>query len=500
MNKAGYAIKYYEQYLEINPNDDEIRNNLASCCLKSKKYEMAVNYYKNLTQKNPEHEQYLTNLAFALLETLNFDEGMKILEKQLEININNVRAYDAYLFNQNYNPKINLDKVNRYIEKFNKSYEKKKLNIVDFTFQKNPKKINLGFISPDFRKHPVGYAITNIIKYLKSYNFNLFGYYNFTLEDDLTNKFKKDFDHFFNIVDLTEEQIINKIRSDRINILVDLAGHTVNNNLPIFYYNPAPIQISWLGYLPTTGLREIHYKILDPYIFSEKSEKDYSEKLIILPRIWSDFAVEYANKKPKASFTDDSEEIIFGCFVTLRKINDDVIKLWSKVLKQFPNTKIYFKAPELNDISIKKKLEDKFNNYEIKSERLILEKSSDYESYLKSYLKVHISLDPFPWNGVTTTFESIWMGVPVFCLKGDLPYSRCTYSINKNLKMDAWIAKNENDYLIKLDKILSNRKELILIKKNLRENAIQNNLFNSKEFTKNLANKLYDVWKDFAIK
>ena len=131
-----------------------------------------------------------------------------------------------------------------------------------YCFDKNPKKINVGFVSPDFRNHPVGYAMTNIIKNLKSYNFNLFGYYNFTFEDELTNKFKKDFDSFYNITDLTDEQVINKIRTDGIHILIDLAGYTFKNRLSIFFYNPAPIQISWLGYLPTTGIKEIKYKIL----------------------------------------------------------------------------------------------------------------------------------------------------------------------------------------------------------------------------------------------
>jgi len=142
-------------------------------------------------------------------------------------------------------------------------------------------------------------------------------------------------------------------------------------------------------------------------------------------------------------------------------------------------------------------LRNKFFDYNIKPDRLILEKSSNYKTYLESYLKVHISLDPFPWNGVTTSFESVWMGVPIFCLKGNFVYSRCSYSINKSLKMDDWIAQDENDYLAKLEKILSNKKKLLLIKKNLRENAIKNNLFNSQEFTKNLATILNQAWENF---
>ena len=500
INKFTNAIKHYELYLSINPNDNEVINNLASCYLKNKRYEQAVYYYRDLTKKNPHDQEYLTNLGFALIESLNFKEGMQTLERLLDKNINNKRALSGYLFNQNYSPKINFDKINNYIKKFNDTSKKNNLNTINFCYKKKPEKINVGFVSPDFRSHPVGYAFTNVIEHLKSYNFKLFGYYSFSLVDELTNKFKKDFDYFYNVTDLNDEQIINKIRSDGIHILIDLAGYTSHNRLSIFLSNPAPIQISMLGYLATTGIKEIKYKIGDLHIYPENTEKNFSEKILRLPNIWSDFVVNQNIDISKLSFDKNYDEIIFGCFVTLKKINDNVIKLWSKVLKKFPNTKIYFKAPELNNVLVEKDLKKKFFNCGIKSDRLILEKSSDYKNYLESYSKVHISLDPFPWNGVTTSFESIWMGVPVFCLKGgDLPYSRCSYSINKNLKMNDWIANDENDYLSKLEKILSNKKELLLIKKNLRERAIKNNLFNSKEFTKNLANTLNIVWKNFTI-
>ncbi len=467
-NKIGLAIKFYEFYLSINKNDSEVINNIASCYLKNKKYKLAVNFYKSLVKKNPNNEEYLTNLAITLVESLNFDEGFQLLEKLLDKNIKNRRALSGYLFNQNYNLKINQDKINNYIKNFNQSHEKK-LNIINYCFNKNPKKINVGFVSPDFRKHPVGYALTDVIYHLKSYNFNLFGYYNFTLEDELTIKFKKDFNNFYNITDLTDEQTINKIRSDGIHILIDLAGYTFNNRLSVFFFNPAPIQISWLGYLPTTGLNEIQYKIGDKYIYPDSIKKNFSEEILLLPNIWSNFSVQRNIVNEKALFPDENGPVIFGCFATLRKVNDEVINLWSKVLKIFPNTKIYFKSPELNDSSVKELIKNKFLKQNINSDRLILEKSSDYKNYLESYSKVHISLDPFPWNGVTTSFESIWMGVPIFCLKGNtLPYSRCAYSINKNLKMDNWIAENENDYLDKLKIIMSDRKKTVFCKETLK--------------------------------
>jgi len=498
-NKINEAIKYYELYLEINKNDIEILNNIASCYLKNKKYNSAIKYYKNIIKQKPHNEEYLISLAFAFIESLNFNEGIKILEKLLDNNINNKRAYNGYLFFQNYNPLNNFKKVNKYIDEFNKINKKDISSNQNYYDKKSYNKINLAFISPDFRNHPVGYAITNVIKSLKKYNFNLFGYYNFNINDSLTSELKNSFDYFYNIFDLSDKEIVKKIRSNNIHILIDLAGHSVNNNLAIFYNKPAPIQISWLGYLPTTGVKEIDYKIGDPYIYPKSLAKNYSEKFLNLPRIWSDFELKKIDNKIEPDFKNDNKFIIFGCFVTLQKINDEVIKLWSKVLNKFINTKIHFKAPELNDVSIQKLLISKFAFHGVGAERLILEKSSDYDSYIKSYSKVHISLDPFPWNGVTTSFESIWMGVPVFCLEGNTAYSRCAYSINKNLKMDDWIAKDKNDYLLKLEKILSDKKKLHLTKKSLRKNAIKYNLFNSQKFTEDLANRLNKVWKDFTI-
>ena len=478
-NKIDEAIKYYELYLESNLNDIEILNNLASCYLKSKRYDLAVRYYKNIVKKKPDNEQYLTSLAFSLIESLNFNEGIKILEKILDNNIRNKRAYNGYLFFQNYNPSINFKKINEYINKFNNIYKKNISSDVNFYYKKNPSKINLAFISPDFRNHPVSYALVNVIKNLKKYNFNLFGYYNFNINDNLTRELKNSFDYFYNIFNLSEKEIVDKIRSDQIHILIDLAGHSVNNNLTIFYHKPAPIQISWLGYLPTTGIKEIQYKIGDPYIYPKALEKNYTEKFLNLPRIWSDFELRKIDNKKLPDIKCADKSIIFASFVTLQKINEEVIKLWSKVLNKFMNTKIHFKAPELHDLSIQKMLISKFAAHGIGSKRLILEKSSDYTSYIQAYSKVHITLDPFPWNGVTTSFESIWMGVPVFCLEGNTPYSRCTYSINKNLKMEDWIAKDENDYLLKLGKIISDKNKLFSTKKNLRKKFFIIKVWNS---------------------
>ena len=498
-NNFSLAIKYYEIYLNIKTKDVEAINNIASCFLKKKEYYISIGYYRELIKIDPTNEEYLTNLAFALIQSLNITDGIEILEKVLDKNIKNYRAYSGYLQNQNFNCGIDFNKINSYIKKFSKNYERKKLNIVNFNYEKNPRKVNIGFISPDFRKHPVGYCIKSVIKQLKLHNVNSYGYYNYKTKDNLTTELEKDFDNFEIIFGYSNEQIINKIRKDGIHILIDLAGHTISNNLEIFYYKPAPIQMSWLGSMNTTGVEEIDYKIIDENIFSQSIKKHYTEKLLILPNIWTDYVVSDGENIDATIHQTEEDPITFGSFVALRKINNEVIKLWSEVLRKFPTTKIHFIASELEDFNVEKNLRNQFLSYGIGANRLILEKSKDHVAYLKSYSKVHISLDPFPFNAVTTSFESIWMGVPVFCLEGDTALSRCVYSINKNLNMNEWIAKDKSDYIYKLDKIISNKRKLILTKKKLRKHALENNLFNSSKFTKDFAIKLTDIWKKFSI-
>ena len=193
--------------------------------------------------------------------------------------------------------------------------------------------------------------------------------------------------------------------------------------------------------------------------------------------------------------------ITFGSFNNLNKMNNSVIKLWSTLLKKIPKSKLFLKYRNLLDNDFyKNSIINKFNNCGINQDQLILEGSSPRKDLLKTYNKIDISLDPFPYSGGTTNFESIWMGVPILVLKGKKFISKCGESINHNLGMSDWIAKNDEDFISKAVSICSDYKKLSDLRANLRHKALNSPLFDTKKFAKNFHKALWKMWKIFLNK
>ena len=299
---------------------------------------------------------------------------------------------------------------------------------------------------------------------------------------------------------MNDLELTNLIRTDKINLLIDLSGHSANNRLPIFINKPAPIQLTWTGYLDTTGLEEIDYIIADPFVAEEKQEKLFAEEVWRLPDIWNSFSKPNYNIDVATLPAFKNGFITFGSFNNLNKINNSVIELWSELLKKIPKSKLLLKYRHLNIDYYKKSIINKFHNNGINQDQLILEKSSPREDLLKAYNKVDISLDPFPYSGGTTNFESIWMGVPILVLKGKKFISKCGESINQNLQMVDWIAENKKDFISKAIDITSDYKKLSDLRVKLRKKALNSPLFDTKKFAKNFHETLWKMWKIFLKK
>ena len=190
--------------------------------------------------------------------------------------------------------------------------------------------------------------------------------------------------------------------------------------------------------------------------------------------------------------------ITFGSFNNLSKINDNVIALWSEILKKAKNSKLFLKAKQLDNLVIVNNIKKKFQKNGINVERIITEGlSKTREEMLKKYNQIDIALDPFPYPGVTTSLEANWMGVPLLTKKGNNFYSRIGTSINKNLDMEDWIANNEKDYILKAISKTSDLEKLLQIKKKLRNKFLKSPLSDAKQFAKNFENCLNLMWKTY---
>ena len=381
-------------------------------------------------------------------------------------------------------------KYGKILDQYLPSYSKDKIIPLNL---KKKQKIRIGFLSADLKKkHPITYFLKTILTSYNQNEFEIFLYLNQKEkdEDKTTIDFKQLAFKSREIFDLSDIEAINEIRGDSIDIVIDLMGVTSKNRLSLIKNRIAPAQILWCGYCNTTGIKEMDYIIADPNLINKSESNEYSEKIICLPKIWNCHSGINIERKYTEPPLVRNKGITFGSFNNLRKINDSVVKVWSTILKQIPNSKLILKSSSVlsNDL-----LSKKFREYEVLQFIEFEPFVKDFKSHMNLYKKIDIALDTFPYNGVTTSFESIWMGVPVLTMKGYNFNSRCGESINKNLGMHDLIAKNEMEYILKANQIASDYKKLTKIRKKIFDNALTSPLFDVEDFSNNFFQSLKKI-------
>ena len=451
----------------------------------------------NSDQKNNLAHCY-SSLANIQIEVGDIENAYKNFE--LSLLNDNPALIKTFLFNLNYLKKNNSKKYFDLVNSYRLKLDIKKYNL-DKSLYKKHKKIKIGFLSSDLREHAVGYQILGVIEKLSlDKDLELYCYSLNKLEkeeDDLTKKFKLLFENWFDVFDMNAKTIAEKVYSDKIQILFDLNGYTGNNLIEVFMHKPSPLQISWAGCLASTGLQEIEYIIVDPHVVTSNFSNFFTEKPLILKDIWSILTcfeeVKISNQIPfyKNGF------ITFGSFNNLPKINENVVKIWSKILINVKDSKLRLIARPFKDEQVIKYFKKLFNLQGIKSERLIFDGDYPRKELFNNYNFIDIALDTYPYGGGTTTLEAAWMCVPTLTCAGDTFLSRCGKSINTNLGLNNWICKNDEEYISKAVKFSSDPESLQKTKKFLLENKNQSKLFNSEIFAKNFSESLKKVWEDY---
>ena len=380
-----------------------------------------------------------------------------------------------------------------------KYFNELKVKDLDYSLFKQNKKINLGFVGNDFRlNHSVTYFLKKTFKYLDKSKFNifLFSVSKRDINDQSQNELIDCVDYWVDLENLNNQEIVNIIQEKKIGILIDIMGLTKSSRVEIFKSRIAPIQISWLAYCNTLGFENIDYLIADHNLIYPEEEKFYTEKILKMPDVWNshsgfDFESKFNNPP---SIENDS--FTFGSFNNARKISDETVEVWSKILKNIPNSKLILKSSLRFDYRV---LLDKFEKYGVKNKIEILDRKNFIPTeHLNLYKKIDVALDTFPYNGVTTTFEALWMNVPVIVMKGFNFNSRCGESIIKNSKIDFLISKDKNEYINKAIKLAEHKDLLIDIKNQLAKTILSTPLFDSKKFAYNFGKTLSMIYEQFT--
>ncbi len=308
-------------------------------------------------------------------------------------------------------------------------------------------RLRVGYLSGDFRAHSVGYFFRPIVAHHDKTVFEIHCYSNSRQEDELTRFIAGHADHFVRVRDLDDAELAERIRSDGIDILVDLSGHTAGTRLPVLTRRPAPVQVAYLGYPNTTGLAAVDYRITDPYADIADGTR-YTERLLALPESFLCFGAFLA--RPIAAVAPQRRNgfFTFGSFNNLAKLSASTVRAWSAILARVPDSRLLLKAHGAADPRVQANLRRAFADAGVDGARLLFRAATATAAdHLDAYNDIDLALDTFPYNGTTTTCEALWMGVPVLTLVGRQHRQRVSCSILRNLGRDDLCTWDEAGYV-----------------------------------------------------
>ena len=362
--------------------------------------------------------------------------------------------------------------------------------------------LRVGLVSGDFRNHPGGYFLENLLKNIDTGQVELFAYPINLMEDDLTARIRPRFAAWKPLAGLNDETAARLIHADGMHLLLDLSGHTRSNRLPIFAWKPAPVQASWLGYFASTGMAEMDYLVADPVSVPESNQVHFTEEIWNLPETRFCFTPPAVDMELGVSQLPALRNgcITFGCFQNLAKLNDDMLTLWGRIFQQLPKARLRLQNAHFNSPGMQEDLRCRLTAKGITPERITLEKGAPRAEYLAAHADIDIILDTFPFGGGTTTCEALWMGVPTVTLAGNTMVGRQGASMLSCAGLADWIADDAEDYVAKTVDHASDFEKLARLRAGLRKQVLASPLFDGPRFARNFAAALWGMWQRYQGK
>lgn len=498
---AEGARDSYQTALKLNPKNIDALNNLGILWLQVGELEMAEASFRELLKLAPGDIEALNNLGLTLSTIGALSEAEIVYRRILEIHPEHAKSHSNLLFIHNY---LSGESASKLFEEASRYGIQLSRTTTPPCFQQSAEPdrcLRVGIVSADLRQHPVGYFAENVLKHLSAQaddRIKLFVYSNHWLVDATTESIKACCQGWELVNPLDDERLAQRIRDDQIDILIDLSGHTADNRLPVFALKPAPVQVTWLGYFATTGVKEIDYLIADPWTLPESEEHNFTETIWRLPETRLCFTPprEVTEIAPLPALS--TGKITFGCFNNLTKMNDEVVELWSRIIAAIPNSQLFLKSRQFSEPSVRETVIERFGRCAITPDRLIFEAYSPRTSYLASYNLVDIALDPFPYPGGTTTVEALWMGVPVLTLSGKSFLARQGVGLLMNAGLPDWVADTPNDYVARAVTHASDLQGLAALRAGLREQVLTSPVFDSSRFAHYFEEALRGMWKKWC--
>ncbi|MGE0718342.1 MAG: tetratricopeptide repeat protein [Alphaproteobacteria bacterium] len=445
-DRAG-AIAAERRAIALDPRHAQAHYNLACDLQEENRLVEAIGHYRAALAADPLHADAPNNLAQALLATGAVAEALTEMERAATAAPDDWALASNRLLALHYDPRqtpTTLAEGHRAWAVRHAAVPRRDHAGHD----RDPERpLRLGYLSPDLCRHPVGWFLQQALLHRDRGSFHVTAYSSRRAQDEVTATIRGLVDRWRPVATLSDEALAAQIASDGIDILVDLAGHTMGHRLRVMARRPAPVQASWIGWIDTTGLGAIDHLVTDGVEVPPGEDHLYAERVVRLPvgaMCWT--PPPYAPEVVPPPMTRGAPPT-FGCFNNLAKVNDGVVALWARVMAAVPNARLLLKAKPLGDPAVAAAVGARFAAHGVAPDRIVMQGRSPHAEMLARYGEVDVALDPFPYSGGQTSVEALWMGVPVITLAGDRMVARQTAGYLTTLGRTEWIAADADAYV-----------------------------------------------------
>ena len=456
LQKAGEinsAESVYRKILAHTPNEPDALHLLATIQHGRGRMDQAEELVRRALGVSNRSVEYMNTLGTILGDTGRPEEAFHIFGDALKLDPYASLPRSNYLFLLNLLPDISRGAIfGEHVEWARIHAESLKPSVVPIDIgnaEQNELRfpIRIGYLSGDlWGGHPVGRICSTVLPRHDKRRFSVFYYNNTRSSDEVTSTLRSSAESWTDVRRINDESLAQRIRADKIDVLVDLSGHTRNNRLLVFARKPAKLQVTWLGYLNTTGMSAMDWRVASVDAEPPGAEKYHTERLWRLPGLpWPWIPPD--EKRSRSETLERAEmdgPVVFGSFNAFQKLNSAVLSTWASILREVPNSRLrLYGVPQGSCID---RTYDHFERAHIEPSRVSMYGTVEYSQYMNAYSEVDISLDPFPYNGGATTCESLWMGVPVVSLAGAGGFGRTTACFLQHLGMNDLIALTLEGY------------------------------------------------------
>ena len=488
------AVDVLSLAVSIKPHLTHTRLNLGTATLAMGNAVDAVEQLRLVLEDSPEDADIMNNLGNAERDLGNIPAAVEHFRNAIAARPDSSKLYSNLLLTLLYDQSAGTDALLAAHKKFAEQYGATAAPF-DFNNSKDAtRRVRVAYMSPDLRRHPVGQYMSGVLAAHDRERFEIICYADVTRPDVITELCKDQSDLWVSTVGLDDDALVKRIREDEIDMLIDLSGHTAQNRLRVLAARAAPIQLTWIGYVGTTGLTTVDYILADKVSVPDAARQQFTETVLNIDDGYLCYAcpAELPPLNPPPCL--DNPHITFGCFSTLAKLSDATLKMWGRLLAEVPDSVLFLQRGIYADERVREVFSERATRCGLNIDQVTFSGGLPYEVFLKSYSGVDIMLDTVPFSGGSTTAEALWMGVPVVTLAGDRFGSRTSASLLAGAGLDELIATTPEEYVAIASSLAREPERLSQWRTQIRAQMANSNSGNPARLTAQLDETLSQAW------